>query len=74
MGSIYKESPCRECKAPKRHPGCHSECPDRAEWLEKYQAIKAEKDKQVKNDLVVGDFVTANQRKRRKIVGRNKWR
>ena len=42
--------------------------------MEKYQAIKAEKDKQVKNDLVVGDFVTANQRKRQKIVGRNKWR
>ncbi len=42
---------CRYCVAPKRHPGCHSTCPDylqqRAEY-DKCKAIEDEK-KRVKN-------------------------
>lgn len=27
------KNPCNKCVPPKRHPGCHDRCPDRAEWL-----------------------------------------
>lgn len=29
---------CRDCKPPKRHPGCHSEC---EEYLKERDAIEA---------------------------------
>lgn len=34
------DNPCRYCVAPKRHPGCHDRCPERAEWLEDFELKK----------------------------------
>lgn len=28
-------NPCKNCIAPKRHPGCHDSCPDRAVYVVK---------------------------------------
>ena len=39
---------CKNCVAPKRHPGCHSKCPDYEEDRKKYDAKKAELDKKKK--------------------------
>lgn len=33
MSSIlYQDNPCRDCVPPKRHIGCHGNCPDHKEW------------------------------------------
>lgn len=31
-------NPCYGCVAPKRHPGCHSKCKERAEWVAVWEA------------------------------------
>jgi hypothetical protein len=37
---------CRVCKAPKRHPGCHSKCPEYIEqsklWEQQKKAMRQE--------------------------------
>ena len=35
-----RTNPCYGCVAPKRHPGCHDSCKDRAEWLVSWEARK----------------------------------
>lgn len=37
---------CRYCTQPKRHPGCHSDCPEYLADKAKHEAEKAEYDKQ----------------------------
>ena len=39
---------CKNCMAPKRHPGCHSHCLEYKQDREKYDAEKAEFDKKKK--------------------------
>ena len=39
---------CHHCVAPKRHPGCHSTCPEYKQDREQYNAKKAELDKKKK--------------------------
>ena len=39
---------CRYCVAPKRHPGCHSTCPEYKQDRENYNTMKAELDKKKK--------------------------
>jgi len=34
---MNKPCPCRYCVAPKRHPGCHAECPEYKEWDAEHQ-------------------------------------
>lgn len=45
------DTPCRYCVAPKRRPGCHSTCPEYAEWLplelERKETIKRNKAKDI---------------------------
>lgn len=45
------DSPCRYCVAPKRYAGCHSTCPEYAEWLpqelERKETIKRNKAKDI---------------------------
>ena len=31
---------CKDCVAPKRHPGCHDKCPEYQEQKAKYDEIK----------------------------------
>lgn len=71
---MYEGNPCRHCVTPKRHPGCHAECPEYAEWRANYNDVKARHDEEVKNDLLVDDFVVAGQRKRERIVNRHRYR
>jgi hypothetical protein len=32
-----KPCPCKDCVAPKRHPGCHSACKDYIDWNAEHQ-------------------------------------
>lgn len=32
---MANDCPCNGCVAPKRHPGCHAECPEYTEWSAK---------------------------------------
>ena len=41
-------SHCKNCVAPKRHPGCHDTCPEYKQDREQYGAKKAEFDKKKK--------------------------
>ena len=36
---------CKNCVAPKRHPGCHGHCPEYLSEKTEYEAQKAEIDK-----------------------------
>ena len=41
MNNILNDgNPCKECKEPKRSPGCHAICDERKEWLEHWQEKK----------------------------------
>ena len=33
---------CHKCVKPKRYPGCHDHCPERAKAKEEYDKLKAE--------------------------------
>ncbi len=37
---IYDDCPCFGCEKPKRHYGCHSTCPDKAQWDANKKGIK----------------------------------
>lgn len=37
---------CKNCVAPKRHPGCHGTCQEYQTEKAKYEEMKAEHDKQ----------------------------
>ena len=41
FGKLSSANPCKDCVAPKRYPGCHAECEDRAEWLVAFKEMKA---------------------------------
>lgn len=34
---MAKVCPCKDCVAPKRHPGCHARCNEYIEWNEEHQ-------------------------------------
>ena len=36
---------CKGCVAPKRHPGCHSSCPEYLAQKAEYDRLKAENDR-----------------------------
>ena len=35
-----QNNPCRDCVAPKRHPGCHAECEAYLNWKKEWDAQK----------------------------------
>lgn len=37
---------CRYCTAPKRHPGCHSTCPEYLKEKAEYDKLKEQHDKE----------------------------
>ena len=47
---MSRANTCKDCKPPKRHPGCHVECKEykawKAEHEERKQKIKDEQNKQ----------------------------
>lgn len=49
------DNPCYGCVEPKRHLGCHSECPEREAYITKLRAEKAKikKEKDIINDFKV---------------------
>jgi len=42
MTILYGDNPCKECKPPKRHPGCHGTCEERRIWKEELDSKKAQ--------------------------------
>lgn len=54
---------CRDCVAPKRHPGCHSHCPEYAKEKAKHDAEKAVADrkKMIEAGLTAQTFVGVNR-------------
>lgn len=34
-------SPCKDCVAPKRYPGCHSVCKEYISWKAEHDEVKA---------------------------------
>lgn len=69
---VFEGNPCHGCE--KRHIECHADCPDYAEWLEKYKSFKKKYIKEQADDLLVGDFMNENRRKRVKKVHKDRWR
>lgn len=45
---------CKNCTAPKRHPGCHGSCPEYLEQRAKYDEVKEteRKWKEVRGGLI----------------------
>lgn len=37
---IRDENPCRDCRKPVRHDGCHDTCERRKTWLEEVERVK----------------------------------
>lgn len=72
--AFYRTCPCKNCVAPKRHPGCHSDCSDKREWDTKkdklMQEIQAEKSKQYE----ATGFLVDSQLRVAKRLKMNKWR
>lgn len=62
---------CKDCVAPKRHPGCHGHCPEYTAEKALYEAEKAEYEKQksIKKGL---DAQTASAVHRAKKI--REWR
>ncbi|MBO7727832.1 MAG: hypothetical protein J6S50_04865 [Oscillospiraceae bacterium] len=60
---MYDNCPCRECVAPKRHPGCHGSCPDKAEWDKTFGEAKAAIRQEVRRGQIVGGFIAGNSRR-----------
>lgn len=48
-----EENPCYGCVKPKRYLGCHDECPDRKEYIDKLEEEKAKirKEKEVAQEF-----------------------
>lgn len=72
-----KNNPCRDCVAPKRHPGCHDTCGDYIVEKAFHNAeIKTEREKYEIDSYSV-DYVRKNidraQKRRRKFKG-HYWR
>lgn len=50
------DSPCKECKPPKRYPGCHDHCEEGLAWDEKVKEEK-EKIRKIKNkEKLIGEY------------------
>lgn len=64
---------CHKCKAPKRHPGCHSHCPDykeeRAAYDEKMNKVKQERRLSNAINAETGRQVDGANRRKRKHWG-----
>ena len=63
---------CKDCTAPKRHPGCHDKCPEYLEQKAKYEEIKEaeRKWKEVRGGLIDQRnnlYYEAMKRNRKKI-------
>lgn len=54
---------CRYCVPPKRHPGCHSKCPDYLKERAEYDQKKAMIDAKRKEDFVMSksDYIATLQ-------------
>ena len=69
MAKIHKQSPCRYCEAPKRHPGCHDKCKEFVEWKAETDQAKREIRKEYLKDVDVRSYmiegIKKNVKKRR---------
>lgn len=69
MGFYEGDNPCRNCVAPKRHPGCHGACEEHAAWKEKVN--------EKKNQYINGskqDHLMMSVEKRRAVrIRKRKW-
>lgn len=63
---------CKDCTAPKRHPGCHDKCPEYLEQRAKHDEIKEaeRKWKEVRGGLIAQRdhlYYEAMKRNRKKV-------
>lgn len=63
-----KASPCKDCVPPKRKPGCHDRCPERAEWLAEVEILKAAMRKDQNERIAMRDY--KEERVRRLRLGK----
>jgi hypothetical protein len=61
---------CKDCVAPKRHPGCHSQCQEYLAQKAAYDAMKAEYDK--KQAIERGIYVQRSNRVYQAMKGRRR--
>ena len=68
------DRPCRGCVEPKRHPGCHADCPDDLAWVEahktRFDAMKEEHDKHYE----AMSFIVRSQLRTAKRLRLNRWK
>lgn len=68
---MYDNCPCRGCVAPKRQPGCHGECPEKAAWdgkvSEAKEAIRKEKARSGTALGFISDSVHKTEREMRRL-------
>ena len=65
MGNVIKC--CKDCVAPKRHPGCHSTCPEYRTEKAEYEEYKAKVDKQKAIKAGLDSMAIASVNRARKI-------
>lgn len=56
---------CHGCVAPKRHPGCHSTCP---EYIEEKSVHEAQREAAQKAKAVLDGVYASRQRSARKVL------
>ena len=68
------DRPCRGCVPPKRHPGCHADCPEDLAWVKEhkecFEAAKAERNKHIE----ATGFIVDSQLRTAKRLRLNKWK
>ena len=67
---LYDKCPCRGCEAPKRHPGCHGTCEDKAEWDRDFSEAKKAVRQERERDHIVSGFVLGNSSRVQKFLHR----
>lgn len=57
--------PCKDCVAPKRHPGCHSHCIEYKKWslLKQLYKIKEQKEKRAADDCFPNRYRNGKNRR-----------
>ena len=59
---------CRNCVAPKRHPGCHGTCPDYLKERANYDELKAIEAKKAK--VRIGCYQQRDEAVRKMLKGK----
>lgn len=72
--AFYRTCPCKNCVAPKRHPGCHSTCQFKLAWDEKKDQLMKKIQEEKKKDHEATGFLVDSQMKVVKRLKLDKWK